>query len=98
LGLNSFTKKLEGKKVRTKEDIQQEYLKVCSQAGEMQYKIGQFKKELTRVHDELNKLNQKIDNLNKEYTAILSEVTITPKEEPANEIVAPVEAPAAPQA
>jgi hypothetical protein len=57
---------------RTEETIRNEYLNICAQAGELQFKIGQMQAALTEVNGKLTALNQ-------EYVTLKS--TPAPKEE-----------------
>lgn len=64
------------KLARKAEDIRNEYMQVCAQAGDIQYKLVQLGKAL-------NDANNKLEALNKEFETL-------PKEEPKKEETANV--------
>lgn len=51
---------------RGEQVVRQEYMNLCAQAGELQYKIGEMSLAL-------KELNDKVRTLNKEYADILAE-------------------------
>lgn len=58
--------------LRTEEDIRNDYIRECAQAGELQYKIKEFAKALDTT-------NARIAEINKEFGEVLA---AKPKEEP----------------
>lgn len=44
--------------------IRQEYYNKCAQAGELQYKIGEFEKALKNLNNEIAQLNETFGKLN----------------------------------
>lgn len=49
--------------------IQQEYVQVCAELGELEFKAGLVKQELSRISDEKNNRNQRLQNLSKEFSS-----------------------------
>jgi hypothetical protein len=47
-------------------ELRDEYIKGCAEAGELQYKIAQFQKDLAKKNVELEKLNRAYYNVIKD--------------------------------
>lgn len=53
----------EEKKTRTRQDIQQEYSQLCAKAGNLQYQIWAFNKDLENLYSAARDLNQEAAEL-----------------------------------
>lgn len=63
---------------RSEEQIRQEYMQACAQAGELQYNI-------TKLKAALEDTNERINSLNDEFTVIAAAKEAQPKPEVKNE-------------
>lgn len=48
----------ENKKPSNLQEVQEEYVRTCSKAGDLQYRIKCYNQELNKINIELRKLNQ----------------------------------------
>lgn len=64
-------------------EIRKQYFQACAEAGELQYKIGEFQSTLKDVNDKLKKLNVAFSELAQEEKA-KSVPAAAPKAEVAN--------------
>jgi chromosome segregation ATPase len=57
---------------RSTQDVRNEYLQLCAQAGEAQYKISEFQKALSNLNDKIIQLNREFSELSqKEQKKVL---------------------------
>ena len=56
-------------KKRTLNDVQQEYVNLCTRAGDLQYKIQAFKKDLEVLNNQLRELNFEAVKIQQEEAA-----------------------------